>query len=269
MPRHGFGPWFELETPSLKKIAMKSFYWAPLSFLVFLVIAVSPLLSGEDSWVELIGEKPLEAWKSKTTDWLEVGAVTLDPVNPKLLKGEPGKGILLNGAKGRVPDLLTKQNYGDFELHVEFLLAKNSNSGVKFHGHYEIQFQDTHGLPVEKLTGDHCGGIYPRAELKPKYHHIDKGIAPRVNAAKPAGEWQTLNVVFRAPSFDSAGKKTANAKIVRAVLNGQVIHENQELETPTGNLWKNAEVTAGPLLFQGDHGPVAFRNLRVRPIANK
>ena len=105
-----------------------------------------------------------------------------------------------------------------------------------------------------------------RAEDKPIYHHIDKGIAPRVNACKEPGNWQTLDVIFLAPRFDAAGKKTANAKIVKAVLNGEVIHENQEMKTPTGSNYVKPEVAAGPLMLQGDHGPVAFRNVRVRPL---
>ena len=117
-------------------------------------------------------------------------------------------------------------------MHVEFLIAKGSNSGIKFHGHYEIQITDSAGR--KELTGDDCGGIYPRAELKPRYRHLDKGIAPKVNAAKPAGEWQTLEATFLAPRFDKDGKKTANARIVKATLNGQLIHQDQELLTPTG-----------------------------------
>ena len=57
-----------------------------------------------------------------------------------------------------------------------------------------------------------CGGIYPRAELKPKYHYLDDGVPPRVNAARPAGDWQTLDVVFQAPRFDAAGKKRGREK---------------------------------------------------------
>jgi hypothetical protein len=67
-----------------------------------------------------------------------------------------------------------------------------------------------------------------------------------------------------APRFDKEGKKIKNAMIVKALMNGQIIHENQELLTPTGNLWKDAEIFEGPLMLQADHGPVAFRNMRVR-----
>jgi hypothetical protein len=82
----------------------------------------------------------------------------------------------------------------------------------------------------------------------PKYHHIDKGIAPKVNACKPAGEWQSLDVIIRAPRFDAASKKIKSARIARAALNGQVIHQDQELLTPTGDRWQNPEMFEGPLM---------------------
>jgi len=231
--------------------------------VLVLAVLIQPALSAEPKWLELTGENWQEFWKTPLGDWYRTDSVGLDPDNPKKLKGKPGKGdILVNSEKGRARDLYTKQSFGDVELHAEFLIAKGSNSGIKFHGHYEIQILDSHGK--KKLTGDDCGGIYPRADLLPRYHHIDEGVAPKVNAAKPAGEWQSLDVIFLAPRFDKAGKKTANARIVKATLNGQLIHENQELLTPTGNNYTKKEVASGPLMLQGDHGPVAFRNVRVR-----
>ena len=71
-------------------------------------------------------------------------------------------------------------------------------------------------------------------------------------------------MTFLAPRFDKDGKKIKNAMIAKAVLNRQVIHEKQELLTPTGDRWKNAEMREGPLMLQADHGPVAFRNMRVK-----
>src|SRR5207248_10528682 len=129
---------------------------------------------------------------------------------------------------------------------------------------YEIQITDSFGK--EKLTGDDCGGIYPRAADKPKYHHLDEGTPPRVNACKKAGEWQTLDISFRSPRFDKDGKKTANGRFVKVTLNGQVIHENVEVKHPTGAAWVNKEMAKGPLLLQSDHGPVAWRNVRIRPL---
>ena len=109
---------------------------------------------------------------------------------------------------------------------------------------------------TELKYGD-CGGIYNTAP-------------PRTNACKAPGEWQTYDVVFRAPRFDAAGKKTANARFVKVVLNGEVIHEDVAVEYPTGSAWRQKKETpTGPLLLQGDHGSVAFRNVRIRPLAEK
>jgi hypothetical protein len=205
----------------------------------------------------------LAAWKEPHGDWTQVADVELDPKNAKKLVAKDGKGVWYNGPKGRTANLYSKQKFADVEVHLEFNIPKGSNSGIKFHGHYEIQILDSFGK--KEVTGEDCGGVYPRAEIqKGRYTHLDKGIAPKVNACKAAGEWQTLDVVFRAPRFDKDGKKIKNAMIVKAVLNGQVIHENQELLTPTGDRWKNAEMYEGPLMLQADHGPVAFRNLKVQ-----
>src|SRR5262245_3267073 len=146
------------------------------------------------------------------------------------------------------------------------MVSERSNSGVKFIGHYEIQLLDSFGRPVDQLTGSDCGGVYPRGESLPSYHTIDRGTPPRVNACKKAGEWQSLDIIFRAPRFDRDGTKTENARFIKVVLNDQVIHESVELKYPTGSAWrKSKEVPEGPILLQGDHGPVAFRNVRVRP----
>lgn len=205
----------------------------------------------------------LEAWKAPQGQWVMVGDVQLAGDDSKRLTATPGTGVLWNGAKGRTDNLVSRDAFDDVALHLEFLVPKGSNSGVKFHGHYEIQIKDSWG--IETPTASDCGGIYPRAELKPKYHHIDEGFPPKTNAARRPGEWQTLEAVFRAPRFDTDGKKTENARFVKVVLNGKVIHENLEVPTPTGNAWRNPEMTSGPLLLQADHGPVAFRNLQVRP----
>jgi hypothetical protein len=207
----------------------------------------------------------LGAWKTPHGNWQQIGGVELDPKNPKKFVAKEGKGIWYNGPKGRTSNLYSKQKFADVELHVEFNIPKGSNSGIKFHGHYEIQILDSFGKKTA-LTGDDCGGIYPRAIIDKGYKHIDKGIAPKVNACKAPGEWQTLDVVFLAPRFDKDGKKIKNAMIASAVLNGQVIHERQELLTPTGDRWKNKEMYEGPLMVQADHGPVAFRNFTVRAV---
>lgn len=210
------------------------------------------------------------AWKTLFTsplqaDWIRAQDASLDPSNREALVAKPGRGVLISTLRGREKsrNLISRERFGDLEVHVEFLLAENSNAGVKLHGLYEIQLRDSHG--IQKPTAQDCGGIYPRAEKKPRYHTIDEGIPPRINAAKPAGQWQTLDVVFHAPRFDSKLRKQANARFVRVNLNSQLIHKDVELRWPTGSAWrKEKEVPHGPLYLQGDHGPVAYRNVRVR-----
>ena len=212
----------------------------------------------------------LTAFKGpKFGDWFQATEVSLDPKNPKLLVAKAGTGgIWVNGAR-TAPDLFTKAKFGDVDVHLEFMVGKGSNSGIKFHGHYEIQIFDSYGKAADKLDGSDCGGVYPRAESKGGYHHIDNGVPPKVNACKPAGEWQTLDISFTAPRFDKDGKKTVNARLPKAVLNGQVVQDDTELKTPTGDRWKNAEMAEGPLMLQGDHGPIAFRNVKVREHSKK
>ena len=221
-------------------------------------------VAGEDGWTPLGADDNFGVWHQPTGDWYVAGDARVDPSNPKALVGTPGKGVMINGKTGRTRSLVTKRyDFRDVELHLEFMVAKGSNSGVIFHGLYEIQILDSHG--IKKPTAAHCGGIYPRAETKPSYHHIDEGSPPRVNAAKPPGEWQTLDIVFQAPRFDKAGKKTAHAKFVKVVHNGQVIQENQEVPYASGTNWDRKQVPRGPIILQGDYGPIALRNVRVRP----
>jgi hypothetical protein len=221
----------------------------------------------EEGWIDLTGSQAFEAWKPPTGAWAFVADVRLAPGNPKRLVAEPGTGALYNGPTGRTKNLVTKEQFGDVEAHVEFLIPKGSNSGVKFGGVYEIQILDSWGK--KDVTGNDCGGIYPRAEAKPRYHYLDDGHPPKANAARPAGEWQVLDVSFRAPRFDDSGKKIANARFVKVVLNGQLIHEDVEAATPTGSAWVKKETPKGPFLIQADHGPVAVRNVRIRPVAGK
>jgi len=233
--------------------------------LLLAAVAVWPCAAEEKGWIGLTPqEKPLDAWDAPSSDWVEADSVSLDADNPRRLSFKTGKGILVNGAKGRTKDLLTKEKFKDLEAHVEFLIPKGSNSGVKLMGLYEIQIFDSYG--VKELTGADCGGIYPRAEDQPKYHHIDKGVPPNVNACKAPGEWQTLDIVFQAPRFDGDGKKSSDARFLKVTLNDKVIHEDVAVQYPTGSAWRQKkEVATGPLLLQADHGPVAFRNVRVRP----
>jgi hypothetical protein len=142
-------------------------------------------------------------------------------------------------------------------------VAKGSNSGVYLQGRYEIQILDSFGKA--QPTYSDCGAIYPRW-INDKN---TEGHAPRVNASKAPGEWQSFDITFKAPRFDAKGKRIARARFVKVLQNGVLIQENVELNGVTrGAIGGNdgPEVAMGPLRLQGDHGPVAFRNIRIKPL---
>lgn len=196
--------------------------------------------------------KDLSGWTTKgpaeRSKW-KVGKASLDPADPH--KFVVTEGSELVNAEGHSVDLYTEAKWGDCLLEVEVMVAKGQNSGIYMMGEYEVQVLDSFGK--EKVGAGDMGGLYNAA-------------APRVNASKAPGEWQKFVIDFRAPRFDADGKKTANAKFVKVELNGQVIHENLELKGPTPGGLTGKEAAVGPLLYQGDHGIVAFRNLKITPV---
>lgn len=228
----------------------------------------------EGPWIDLIGGRAgdLAAFRQPHGFWRKTREVGPDPANDRKLawKEDAEKGeIWVNGPTGRTNNLVTVEQFGDVEVELEFLVAKGSNSGIKLQGLYEIQIYDSFGVPAEKFDASGMGGIYPRAELLPRYHHIDKGYPARKNASLPPGQWQSMSITFHAPRFDPTGKKTENARFDRVAINGQVVHENMSLPTPTGHAYVLREVATGPLLLQGDHGPVAFRKCRARRLTTE
>jgi hypothetical protein len=229
-----------------------------LAWAAALTLCAIPATAEADR-VEL-GTSDFSAWRGDTGAWEVVGEVFTDPGDEKRLASKPGSGVLLNGPDGHTAHLVSTEEFGDVRAHVEFMVPKGSNSGVYFQGRYEIQVLDSWG--VEDPQHSDCGGIYQRWDeaRDPKGY---EGRPPRVNAALPPGEWQTFDVVFRAPRFDADGNKTANAVFVRVLHNGQVVHENAELTGPTRASLFDDERPLGPMMFQGDHGPVAYRNLWV------
>jgi len=241
----------------------RSWKMVSLALAAIILIGMPAVTLADDGWIELSrGSNPLAGWRNPTGDWFTASSVRIDPKNPQRLRAKPGEGILVNGLDGDTTNLLTRRDFQDVEVHLEFLIPHRSNSGVKLEGLYEVQIFDSYG--VQNPAGTDCGGIYPRAERKPVYHHIDRGFPPLVNAARPAGEWQTFDIIFQAPRFDARHHKTRNARFVKVLLNGKLVHENVEMRWPTGHAWREPEAAAGPLLLQADHGPVAFRNVRVR-----
>ena len=221
-------------------------------------------LFAAEQWHDLIGGLGLRAWRAPAGAWVEASKVWPNPEDSKKLAWVAGQGVLINGPTGRTVNLLSTEEFGDIEAHVEFMVAQGSNSGVYFMGRYEIQIFDSFGK--EKVTASDCGSIYQRWDpARGKGNEGFEGHAPRANASKAPGTWQSFDVVFRAPRFDASGKKTANARFVKVAQNGQVVHENVEVTGPTrASTWQD-EKAAGPIMLQGDHGPVAYRNIRIRP----
>jgi len=143
-------------------------------------------------------------------------------------------GVLQNANSGA--NLATDRKFEDFKLHLEFRVPKGSNSGVYLRGRYELQIEDSAGLDP---SSHHLGGVYGF-------------IAPSENTARPAGEWQSmdLSLVGRMLTYD---------------LNGTTIICNREIPGITGGALDSAEADPGPLLLQGDHGPVDYRNIVITP----
>lgn len=230
-----------------------------LALLLVALLGASGASAGDD-WQRLTVDRALGDWGEKRGEWVAVGAVASAAANPKALTHQPGEGVLWNGPKGRTVNLFTAASHGDLEFQGEFLVPQGSNSGIYFQGRYEIQVLDSWG--VAKPTYSDCGGIYQRWENERGF----EGHAPRVNASKAPGEWQTFHVIFRAPRFDAARKKIAPARFVKVVHNDKLIHENVDVNGPTRAAAYQDEASVGPIMLQGDHGPVAFRNLRWRPL---
>ncbi len=212
--------------------------------------------------IQLFNGKDFKGWRSPTGEWTAAQTVALSPADPGKFALIPGQGIMVNGTAGRTVDLITEGEWGDLEAHIEFCISKQSNSGVYFMGRYELQIYDSFGVAKDKYPGIECGGLYPRWINNTEVG----GHSPRVNASKPPGQWQTFDVVFRAPRFDANGKKLEDARFVRVVHNGKLVHENVAITGPTRAAHFNDEKAVGPLLLQGDHGPVAYRNLWVKPV---
>lgn len=178
--------------------------------------------------------------------------------SPYPLIFKEGTGILLNSSSPTKKDhLITKWEHGDIILELEVMVPKGSNSGIYLQGRYEVQINDSWGVQQPKYSD--IGGIYRNWEEEPA--KILKGVAPSSNAAKAPGLWQQLKIHFQAPKFNTAGDKIANAKFVKVELNGVPIHNNVEVPLPTGGPISKEEVAMGPLMIQGDHGPIAIKNL--------
>lgn len=204
----------------------------------------------------------LSFWKADTgKNWQVASDATVNISEHERMSATKGTGVLVNlpDSKNR-SNLLSVKEYGDVDVSFDFMMAVHSNSGFYLQGRYEVQLMDSWG--VQKPSFSDCGGVYARRRWNPEEQLFD-GIPPRLNACLAPGLWQHIEISFQAPRFDAAGKKTSNARLLKVVLNGALIHENIELTGPTGGPISEQEAAVGPFLIQGDHGPVAFRNFNI------
>jgi hypothetical protein len=221
----------------------------------------------EEGWRPLLNGRDLAGWTGQEADkpneWYTTAGVFFDRLlAPTRLSGRKGPGDrIVNGATGRTVNLVTEQKFGDMELYLEWTVSKGSNSGVYLHGLYEVQVFDSFGSTEPMKTSD-AGGIYHRwIDGKPV-----GGAAPRGNVSRPPGHWQSFQIWFRAPRFDASGRKTENARFERVLFNGILVHEGVEVDGGTRAHMPIAEAAENPLMLQGDHGPVAYRNIYWRPL---
>ena len=171
--------------------------------------------------VQLFDGKSLDAWtvqhKDRPMGWrVEDGTMTNEP---------------------KANNIISKQEFQDFRLEAEYKVSPKGNSGIYLRGRYELQVLDDAGTEPE--SHGHMS-IYARK-------------APAVNASKPAGEWQTVQI-------------TLVGNCVTAVLNGKTVHDNTRIPGITGGALDARETQAGPIMIQGDHGQVWFRKVVVTPI---
>ena len=133
-------------------------------------------------------------------------------------------------------NIITDQKFNDFKLHIEFRYPEGSNSGVYLRGRYEIQVEDNRG---QEPSSTFFGGIYGF-------------ITPNEMATKAPGEWQTYDVTL-------VGRR------VTVVANGEKIITDQIIPGITGGALDSKEGEPGPIMLQGDHGPIEYRNIIITP----
>jgi hypothetical protein len=226
---------------------------------ITLLMACSPS-SRQRDWIELEMDPGFSDWQTEVGDWQSAGDVKLMSGDSTHLAPVTGTGVGWNGPSGRTVHLFSDFMHSSCELEVEFKVAKNSNSGIYLMGRYEVQVLDSYG--EKDLRHADVGGIYQRWQDGKGF----EGHPPMVNASLPPGQWQTFYIRFCAPKFNEQGEKIKDAEFPEVRLNGQLVQQNVKVTGPTRSAAFENEEPLGPLMLQGDHGPVAYRNIRLRPV---
>jgi hypothetical protein len=245
----------------------------------------SPPFRAEDGWKPLFNGHDLEGWKFRNPGakkvWVVCDQVRLDEKEPARLlpigNGGSADSVMLCGDDGRGSDIMTEKSFGDYQLHIEFTVPRGSNSGVYNRGLFEIQVFDSYGKP--KLGFHDCGALYERAY-------------PLANLSKPPGEWQTYEITLKGKRItlvwndttvfekhdvrygetDRAAFERLNAENASkpAELRVKLREENGKYVGFFGEGGTRSSLDgpdrAGPILLQGDHGPVAYRRIFIRPL---
>lgn len=214
---------------------------------------------------EEISLHDLSAFNNAGKNWVIISEFSNDYSKSwNLEKIVAGKGMVINDQTDKHRShLVTNREFGDVEVELDFMMDKDSNSGVYLAGRYEVQLFDS-WLDPDPTFAD-CGGIYQRWD-KSRTVKGYEGVAPLANASRAPGLWQHLRIKFRAPRFDANGNKTTNARFEEVYLNEVLVQQQVEVTGSTRGSIFDDEKALGPLVFQGDHGKVAFRNIRYRPL---
>lgn len=209
---------------------------------------------------EVLPLQNLSEFQPTSGNWQIVKDVYFD-LNGGKSKTSNGTGVLLNTLqKESNSEIKTSFEHGDIEVSLDFMMPKGSNSGVYLQGRYEVQLFDS--WTQQDPTFADAGAIYQRwDESRGKGREGFEGHPPLVNVSRAPGLWQSLKIVFKAPRFDSQGKKVSNAKFISVHQNGVLVQKNIEVTGPTHGAFFDDEQALGPLVIQGDHGGVAIRNI--------
>ncbi len=214
--------------------------------------------SGKEGWLRLSYGDALDAWDS--SGWSLVDAV-LDPDDRSRLLVTPGVNALVNVERGPASHFTSRWDFGSGTYHVEFMLPEKSHTTVWVQGRYGIALSDdTHGLEQ---------GASPTGSLLPSLDQQTPARPPLSDTYTGAGHWHVLEIDFEAPQFEATGPdgsttKTSNARFRQVRIDGTVIHEDVEFEMPS-LIGLTGEVPFGPLVINGQPGPVSLRTLEFRP----
>jgi len=197
---------------------------------VLAIVAISFGASAADTgWISLFNGKDLTGWQNAR-----------DAKAENKWKAEDG--TLTNTATGHDGnDIATVEKFKDFELKIEYKTVKDGNSGVYLRGRIELQVLDSAGKNPPGKGDD--GAVYDQ-------------FPPKVNATKPVGEWNSLEVSYV-------------GDVLTAKLNGQVIHDKQQIAKVTGGALPGGVDEPGPLMLQGNHGKVWYRNIMIKSLDKK